>query len=97
MTPRSGIAVFVAAPIGLLRMDDSGLRIVSAFDQDPKTFPKLEAAAAAAFDLVDGHHVTVREAMAKLPEALGIPAEWITDLVVTDEEELPELPEDAIS
>lgn len=97
MTPRSGIAIIHVAPIGLLRLDDGGLRLVRADDPDPKTYPKLEAIVDTAFDLVDGNHVTVPEALRKLPEALGVPAEAIKLISLTDIEQLPPLGENEIS
>lgn len=97
MTPRSGIAVINVLTIGALRLDDGGLRLVTPENPDPMLYPALERQVAEAFALVDGHHVTAREAIDRLHTALGVPKSFVEVVSITGEEELPPLPDGIVS
>jgi hypothetical protein len=97
MIEKSGIAIFTCDLIGTMRLDDGGLRLVTPFDPDPFNYPKLERIVAGAFAIVDGHHVTTREAYAKLPAAFGLEPSSFNLISLTDEGPIPQPPEGAIS
>jgi len=86
MTKRSGIAVFAIETIGLLRLDDGGLRLVTPEVIDPATYPRLEKRVAEAWDFVDGHHQIVREAFRHIHEAFGVPEDAVHLLSLTEEQ-----------
>lgn len=83
---KSGIATFYLLPFGQFRLDDGGLRLVKPISANATTQGKLDEVLAFAFDRITNSHGSTREALSKLPAAMGLPAASLVDIVITDEE-----------
>lgn len=85
MIPNSGQATIHILGVGLLHMDHDSLDLVTPDLEDPKTHKNLLRVVQNAFLQVDETHITVREAIEKLPEQFGVPRSALTVIEISDE------------
>jgi len=97
MIPNSGIAVFTVAQIGVLRLDNGGLRLITPFDASAKARAQVEDMLRDVWDLVDSHHATPGSILNRLVFALHLKEADIYDVTITDAQPIPAPPEGSVS